>query len=244
MKTSIGQIQLKPTAPKISKEQTERLYRFTREHFVDHYDLQTELVDHLAQGIEKQWQEHPTLDFEKALQNEFKKFGIFGFSDVVAERQAAMSKRYNTFIWRHFKEYFRLPKIILTVTTMMVLFGVFSQIQQYRELVFFGIFILYVVFYIKVYRKSLKKNKPDKKWMMAEMIYQYGASSSIMPIYFQLPAQLSFHAPEALYHPYVLAFYCVFMVLFFIINHIMLYVIPKKAEDYLRETYPEYDFAV
>lgn len=244
MKTSIGQIQLNPTVPKISKEQTERLYRFTREHFVEHYDLQTELVDHLAQGIEKQWQEHPTLDFEKALQNEFKKFGIFGFSDVVTERQMAMSKRYHKFIWHHFKEYFRLPKILMTLTAMLFLFGLFSQIQQYREWVFFGIFILYVVFYITVYRKSLKKNKPDKKWMMAEMIYQYGASSSIMPIYFQLPVQLSIHAPKALYHPYVLAFYCVFMVLFFIINHIMLYVIPKKAEDYLRETYPEYDFAV
>jgi hypothetical protein len=234
---------MKTKEPKISKEQTERLYRFTREHFVEYYDLQTELVDHLAQGIEKQWQEHPTLDFEKALQNEFKKFGIFGFSDVVAERQAAMSKRYNTFIWRHFKEYFRLPKIILTVTTMLVLFGFFSQIKQYRELVFFGVLLLYVVFYFTVYRKSLKKNKPDKKWMMAEMIYQYGASSSIVPIYFQLPAQLSIHAPEALYNPYVLAIYCIFMVLFVITNHIMIYVIPLKSEEYLRETYPEYDFA-
>jgi hypothetical protein len=244
MKKTTEPIQLSTKASKISKEQTERLYRFTREHFVEHYDLQTELVDHLAQGIEKQWQEHPTLDFEKALQNEFKKFGIFGFSDVVAERQMAMSKRYHKFIWHHFKEYFKLPKILMTLSAMLVLFGVFSQIQQYRELVFFGVFILYVVFYIMVYRKSLKKNKPDKIWMMAEMIHQYGAGSSIMPIYLQLPAQLSIHAPEALYHPVVLAFYCVLMVLFFIINHIMLYVIPQKAEDYLRETYPEYDFAV
>ena len=30
------------------------LYAFTRKHFVEHFDLQTELVDHLANGIEQQ----------------------------------------------------------------------------------------------------------------------------------------------------------------------------------------------
>lgn len=226
--------------PKVNLEQTERLYRFTREHFVEHYDLQTELVDHLAQGIEKQWQEHPTLDFEKALQNEFKKFGIFGFSDVVSERQAAMSKRYNSFIWRHFKEYFRLPKIILTISSVLVLFVIFIQVTNYRELVFFAIWILYAFVYFLGYRKSLKKHKSEKKWMMAEMIHQYGSSMSIIPAYLQIPYYLSIYEPELIYNNYIMAIYCALMVLCFIMNHIMIYVIPQKAEEYLRETYPEY----
>ena len=68
---------------KISKEQIDRLYEFTRQHYVEYYDLQTELVDHLANSIESQWQENPKLTFEDALKIEFKKFGVFGFSDVV-----------------------------------------------------------------------------------------------------------------------------------------------------------------
>ena len=42
---------------KVNSNQIDRLYRFTREHFVEYYDVQTELVDHLASAIEKQWRE-------------------------------------------------------------------------------------------------------------------------------------------------------------------------------------------
>ena len=52
---------------KLTQEQIARLYRFTREHYVEWYDLQTELVDHLANAIEEQAQQNPTLSFEALL---------------------------------------------------------------------------------------------------------------------------------------------------------------------------------
>ena len=48
---------------KVSTAQIEKLYKFTRDHYVEHYDLQTELVDHLANGIETRWKENPKLSF-------------------------------------------------------------------------------------------------------------------------------------------------------------------------------------
>ena len=80
---------------KLNTQQIDRLYQFTRQHYVEYYDLQTELVDHLANAIEEQWQENPKITFEEVLQKEFKKFGVFGFMDVVEKRQAAMNKKYN-----------------------------------------------------------------------------------------------------------------------------------------------------
>ena len=62
---------------KLTPQQIEQLYQFTRQHFVEWYDLQTELVDHLANSIETQWQENPKISFEDALKVEFKKFGVF-----------------------------------------------------------------------------------------------------------------------------------------------------------------------
>ena len=93
---------------KLTPQQIERLYQFTRQHYVEWYDLQTELVDHLANSIEAQWQENPKISFEDALQVEFKKFGIFGFMDVVEKRQAALGKKYNLLIWKHFKSFFNI----------------------------------------------------------------------------------------------------------------------------------------
>ena len=67
----------------LTKNQIDELYKFTRKHYVYHYDVQSELVDHLANDIENIWQETPNLSFEQARYKSFKKFGIFGFMDVV-----------------------------------------------------------------------------------------------------------------------------------------------------------------
>ena len=40
---------------KLTKEQIQQLYKFTRQHYVEYYDVQTELVDHLANDIEQIW---------------------------------------------------------------------------------------------------------------------------------------------------------------------------------------------
>ena len=96
---------------KLSAEQIERLYQFTRQHFVEYYDLQTELVDHLAIAIEAEWQENSKISFEDALQKEFKKFGVFGFMEVVEQRQAALNKKYNK------DEYLKLKELEISNKT-------------------------------------------------------------------------------------------------------------------------------
>jgi len=88
---------------KITNNQIEDLYQFTRKHFVYHYDVQTELVDHLANDIEEIWLENPQLTFEQARDQSFKKFGIFGFMDVIEAKQKQMNKRYQKI--RNFRFY-------------------------------------------------------------------------------------------------------------------------------------------
>ena len=72
---------------KLTETNIEDLYKFTRQHYVYFYDVQTELVDHLANDIENIWIEKPNLSFEQARDTSFKKFGIFGFMDVIESRQ-------------------------------------------------------------------------------------------------------------------------------------------------------------
>ena len=71
---------------KLTSSQIDHLFTFTRQHSVEWYDLQSELVDHIANAIETQWQENPNRSFDEALQLEFKKFGVFGFMDVVEKK--------------------------------------------------------------------------------------------------------------------------------------------------------------
>jgi hypothetical protein len=174
---------------KLSDEQIQSLYRFTREHFVEHYDLQTELVDHLSNAIENQWQEDPNIPFEEALQKEFKKFGVFGFMNVVEQRQAALNKKYNWLIWKHFKEYFTIPKIIITISLAVSLFYFFKYVFFY-EIMALGMILWFVLLIAAlVYeKKKIKKRKTQtgKKWMFEEIIYGYGSFSGVFVFLFML----------------------------------------------------------
>jgi hypothetical protein len=85
-------------------------YSLLRQHFVEYYDLQSELVDHLANSIEAQWEQFPKRTFEEALNIEFKKFGIYGFMDVVYKRRGPKTKYYKI-VWGVFQRFFSIPKL-------------------------------------------------------------------------------------------------------------------------------------
>lgn len=230
---------------KVNQEQIDRLYRFTHEHFVEHYDLQTELVDHLSNAIESQWQENPKVSFEEALQNEFKKFGVFGFSDVVEKRQRALTKRYHNFVWSNFKEFFKLPKIILTLGLMGILFQVIRMIPFKGEMVFLLLFC-FVGFstfqLVKSNRKFKEKKKGNsKRWVMEELIFQYG-TMTVYPVILNLFIQFINFKKISFENVYVQLFFALFFVTVVLLFYVLGNIIPSKAEEYLKETYPEYAF--
>jgi hypothetical protein len=228
---------------KLTPEQIDRLYQFTRQHYVEYYDLQTELVDHLANSIEAQWQENPKLTFEDALQKEFKKFGVFGFMDVVEKRQAALNKKYNVISWKHFKAFFTIPKIILTATLIVLIFALLN-VSFYKSevvLVAFGIIVLSFYSFIIYFAQQNKKANAatHKKWLLKEIIL--GRSSICGLIY--LPIQIILRSEKLMEYSLGVAGISFLLVSMLLIEYIMVIEIPKKAEVYLKETYPEYEFA-
>lgn len=55
------------------------LFSFCRKHFIPYYDLQIELVAHLAHAIEHLMGEQPQLEFEETLAAVYREFGATGF---------------------------------------------------------------------------------------------------------------------------------------------------------------------
>ena len=222
---------------KLTKYQIQELYKFTRAHYVEYYDVQTELVDHLANGIEAQWKQHPTLSFEEAKQKEFKKFGVFGFMDVVAERQKAMSKKYYGIIFKLFKAYFQLPKIILTFC-FVVLLAILLQQCHLGHLHYWvsGILLLGVspmLFSTRMHSKKLKKKK--RKWMLEEMLLNHAGVAQVL----MLPIHLfNFeYTATGIFGFFIISF---FIVVALLLVYVITFEIPPKAEKLLEETYPEY----
>jgi hypothetical protein len=229
---------------KLSKEQIDQLFTFTRQHYVEWYDLQSELVDHLANAIETEWQENPKLSFEEVLSKEFKKFGVFGFMDVVEKRQVVLGKKYNGLVWYHFKDFFGVPKIVLTIAMTLVLFSIL-KISQYSEWIVMGLYIALIVFTFyeifknNKFRKEKKKTK-QKRWLFEEIINQYGgfAGAIIFPLH--LFSRMFYHSEKYNGSDYWTLGLSFFFVLLVLMIFIIFKIIPSKAEQYLLATYPEY----
>jgi hypothetical protein len=228
----------------LSAQQIDQLFLFTRQHNVEYYDLQTELVDHLANAIEAQWEQFPEQTFEDALHIEFKKFGVFGFMDVVYKRRAVLNKKYYKIVWGYFKDFFSIPKIVLTIAITFALYIVL-KLSVYRDYIFFGTYLLTLIaaFY-ELYKnhKTTKNRKQSgkKRWLFEEVIHSYGSSSAIIVFPFNLMVEIFNHPGEYLSNNYWLIGLSFFLVSFSLFLFIIFKIIPSKAESYLLETYPEY----
>jgi hypothetical protein len=96
----------------LTPQQIEHLFAFTKKKLVHWYDLQVELVDHLAARIEEEMSADPKLEFEKALDKVYKGFGIFGFAKIVQEKSQQLERASRKMWNKAMLNFFRWPKII------------------------------------------------------------------------------------------------------------------------------------
>jgi hypothetical protein len=231
---------------KLTETQIAELYKFTRKHYVYHYDVQTELVDHLANDIESLWQETPNVSLEKARDKTFKKFGVFGFMDVIDAKQKQMSKRYRKIMWRFFSEWFTMPKLLTTGAIFSIIY-LFLKIPYSEYILLGSLFILVVydlIFQYNNRKKEQRKEKSKEKIFLLEAMI--GDTRNCFTVYtfinslnFINITEVSFSSLEM--HWLLLISFSTTLII--ILLYVTRYLIPQKAEELLIETYPEYKLA-
>ena len=104
---------------KLTEEQVTKLFAFCRKNEIYAYDLQIEIVDHLASSIEEQWQQNPELSFGWALKNAKQKFGKNGLKQLEHKIRRQLRRNFNLILWNYFLQYFRWPKLVITVALFL-----------------------------------------------------------------------------------------------------------------------------
>lgn len=176
---------------KLTNQQIDQLFDFTKKHLVEHYDVQVELVDHLANAIEDQWKENPNISFEDALKAEFKKFGVFGFSGLVEQKQVALKNHYWKIIKKEIVSFFTIPKILFSGALFYTLFRFYSNPSELGEQLWFGLKIVLFIGSILLWiyqNQQLKKNQ--NKYLI----------QSISNYFYSLPCTLIVFFSSNLYH--------------------------------------------
>jgi len=226
----------------ITETHIERLYSFTEQHYVEFYDLQTELVDHLANDIEAIWEQNQQLGFGEAGDQSLKKFGIFGFMEVVEQRQKAMNKRYYKYLWQELKTWFGVPKILATLALICTIYTLFSlSFNRYCLLIIYGIVIAWSFYRMVKLSRSYKQRKAvsGKKWLLEDIIFKQAGGIGFALIS-QVPSLYNF-SDELLNSFYSILIISLVTSAFILFSFISFYLLPNKAESLLKETYPEFE---
>jgi hypothetical protein len=145
---------------KLDSTQIARLFEFTKQHYVDHYDVQVEIVDHLAAAIEERISQNPALNFENVLDEVFKGFGIFGFDTFVNGKTKLVEREGAKVFWNAFFQYFTWPKLLIFMIfyTCSYALGYFFGLEV-SKITVFGVFAVLIVY-------MLIKDKQTKRKML------------------------------------------------------------------------------
>jgi cation transport ATPase len=166
----------------MTSQQIQSLFTFCEKHFVKYYDVQVELVDHLANAIEKEMREDSKLSFEKALEKVHKGFGIMGFAPLVAEKQNMAQRQTRKLFWKLLKEQFGWPKILIF---LLVSTSMYTLISAHMSLIKWvtALFVLSImIIYFRIMYELQKLEKTSGKKLLI-VNFSWISAFLLIPIY-------------------------------------------------------------
>ncbi len=174
-----------PTTTPLTDEQIDALFNFVKSKYVDFYDVQVELVDHLASEVEQRMAASPDVPFDAALQQVFREFGIFGFLEVVEQKGVAVARRNRIVWWNSFQSLFRLPMLVGSLIVALTMYILFDQLKAESFLMVNGALALATGIGVLLY---FRKIQPKKTHKLSSFQYQnimyLGAVFNIYQMYY------------------------------------------------------------
>lgn len=153
----------------LNSEQIDHLFQFCRRHFVHHYDLQVEIVHHLANAIEEHMKNDTSLSFQKALEKVYESFGAAGFAPFISEKRKSVERQGRRLFWNLFTGHFGWPKILLLLLILSVGFTLFSINSNIYRVFYISVAIVCCLLEVNVVIKTRKENSyTGTKFLLAE----------------------------------------------------------------------------
>lgn len=140
----------------LTKEEIDQLFAFTESKLVHYYDLQVEIVDHLAAAIEEKMN-GKNMTFKIALDEVYRDFGIFGFSHVVREKEKQIDRKNQKMLLREIRNLFAWPQLLFSMFLLTGLYTISGSIPMniLKIISFATSIIVFVLLVIRV-RKRIK----------------------------------------------------------------------------------------
>lgn len=162
----------------LTDEQVQELYAYCNRKGVHYYDVQVEVVDHMANAIEAKMQADPFLEFKKALEEVHVSFGSFGLKEIVRSKSVYMRKSYKQLRRKLFLSYFTFPKVALTIL-LLLLVTTYQQFSTSVDMLVYGtgamgMVFLYLLISQELLNKKIRKQHRQKLLMTDPQYFDFG----------------------------------------------------------------------
>ncbi len=236
-------------ARKLTANEIDGLFIFCRKRKIKYYDVQLELVDHLATSIEEIWKTHPEIPFQDALTKIYLSFGVNGFLNVEKAKKRELRKKYDRLIWTYLIEFYHLPKIIVTTVLIATLFFTFKSTSNLAMLnvIFLAFsFVALVIYYTANYRRKIRIDLTQKKsfllldysnTMAVSMIGSIFLPFDVVLFVTSFPSIIGYQIPLGNLTYLVLSFFYVLTLL--VVWESWIYIPQRIKADFIRE-YPQF----
>lgn len=215
----------------LNKDEINLLFEFVRSKYVRFIDVQYEIVDHLATGIEEQLAKNENISFEQALSNEYAKFPITGFSNIIQEKSSSLSKYWQKRIFKYLLDFLTPPKLVISLVLMFLIYNISNFILIY---ILFPLIAL-VSFAVGIKIALKQRNKIYEKYLVLSSYY--GSVIGIYNILFYVGLSIFYLDNPMVISSWGKAFFSFFVVIYIIYSQGILFNFPKMLQEELHQKY-------
>lgn len=144
----------------VSELQLATLVQFIKAKGVKYYDVQLEIADHFASAIEEKWKTDPELVLEEEMLRLYESFKDPKFKKLTATKGRALQKKWLIRCWKHFKGFFTLPKLILTLILILSFYQILNwaanPLKVFKFCAFWVILTSFATFLLLYLKKPVK----------------------------------------------------------------------------------------
>ena len=148
----------------LEAEQINQITTYCESRGVQYYDVQMELVDHLADMIENLQKANIILSFSEALEMTGKQFSDDEFKAIVNNKKNQLIGRFKRMWWEEFVSYFTVPKIAFTLLLvgLVVWLSFFLDDTDFMSMIMSSSYLVIQFCFVFYLSKTAKRILPDK----------------------------------------------------------------------------------
>lgn len=227
----------------LSPEHISMLHEFCNKKGVRYYEVQLELVDHLANAIEERCSQVEQLTFENALQQVYKDFGVTGFRNLIINKEKLAIKAANKQFRKAIYAYFKLPHLLLSVLLVAGFAGIYVQYSSAPKLLsnilgFISSVLVLTQWYI-IAKSFWMRKKAIKPMLMLQVLPVLLAFSITQYVLVQMSVNWILGWDEKSIHNVIQYVFIVLVMVYSVLSNLALHSFIKTNFSQAKKLYPQ-----